>query len=80
MTLEPRMTPAFTSVAVAGTNPTVLCDEVAAVDPMGVAVTRSIDGAGGLTSMGRFAQVVRRALADEPLLRMAVWRRRGGRV
>jgi hypothetical protein len=79
MTLEHRMTPACTIVAVAGTHATGLFDEVAAVDPRGVAVTCALNRAVGLTSLRRVAQAVRRALADEPLVRMAVWRRRVGR-
>jgi hypothetical protein len=79
MALAHRMTTAVTSVAVAGTHATVRFDEGAAVDSMGVAVTRALTRAGGLTSLRRVAPEVRRACADAPLVRMAVWKRRVGR-
>ena len=60
MTQGPRITDAFTRVAVAGTHATVRFDEVAA-------------------GVRRFTQEVKRAFADEPLVRMAVWRRWVGR-
>jgi hypothetical protein len=79
MTLAHRMTTAFTSVAVAGTTSTVRLDEVAAVDPMGVAVTRALNRAGGPTFLRPVAPEVRRTFAVEPLVQMAVWLRRVGR-
>jgi hypothetical protein len=79
MTLEHGMTTAFTTVAVARTHAIVRFDEGAAVAPMGMAVTRSFNRASRLTSLRRIAPEVRQALADEPLVRMAVWRRRVGR-
>ena len=79
MTLAHRMTAGCTIVAFAGTHAIGLFDEVAAVDPRGVAVTCALTRAGGLTSLRRVAQEVRRALADEPLVQMALLRRRVGR-